>query len=238
MDLIDLTLPVPGKNLALDEALLARAESASASGGAPREALRFWESPVPFVVLGVSGKLAEVKISACEEAGVEVLRRSSGGGTVLQGPGCLNFALVLSLDERPELRDVTRSYAEILGRISRALGGGIEPAGTSDLAQGGMKFSGNAQKRTRKWLLHHGTVLLAFDLELIERFLEEPGKQPPYRERRRHRDFLANLGLSSAEAKRRIAAAWDAAPMPDQDLPDLAPLLAERHANPEWTRRF
>ena len=47
--LLDLTLRTPEENLALDEALLAAAE---ASAG--RETLRFWESPVPFVVLGVA----------------------------------------------------------------------------------------------------------------------------------------------------------------------------------------
>jgi len=130
--LLDLTMRTPEENLALDEALLASAEG-GAGPASEREVLRFWESPEPFVVLGVSEKLSGVKLDACEAAGVPVLRRSSGGGTVVQGPGCLNVALILSLEARASLRDVTRSYAEVLGRTASALGPEVEAAGTSDL---------------------------------------------------------------------------------------------------------
>ena len=59
--LLDLTLPSPEENLALDEALLLEAEAQLARGEAPAgcEVLRFWESPAAFVVLGVACRLAE-----------------------------------------------------------------------------------------------------------------------------------------------------------------------------------
>ena len=44
---LDLTLPSPAENLACDEALLDWCES-----GEGVETLRFWESPVPFIVVG------------------------------------------------------------------------------------------------------------------------------------------------------------------------------------------
>ena len=53
MKVLDLTLPTPAENLACDEALLDAAES-----GAGGEALRFWESPVHFVVVGYANKVA------------------------------------------------------------------------------------------------------------------------------------------------------------------------------------
>ena len=121
------------------------------------------------------------------------------------------FALVLSLQARPELRPLHGSYAAILGVTARALG--IPEArheGTSDIALGGLKFSGNAQKRTRSALLHHGTLLHDLDLGLVERYLREPEKQPPYRRGRAHARFLANLPLPAAEIRGRLAAAWGA----------------------------
>ena len=82
MRLLELTLPSPAENLALDEALLLEHD------GVAVECLRFWESPVHFVALGVSGKMqADVDVDACARDGVPILRRASGGGTVLQGPG-------------------------------------------------------------------------------------------------------------------------------------------------------
>ena len=65
MTLLDLTLPTPAENLALDEALLDAAED-----GVGGEVLRFWESPTPFVVVGYANKIAsEVNVAACEATG-------------------------------------------------------------------------------------------------------------------------------------------------------------------------
>ena len=84
LQLIDLSLESPEENLALDEALLLEAEAAAAKG---RELgyLRFWESAEPFVVLGVSrGIEKDAERERCREDGIPVLRRASGGGSVLQ----------------------------------------------------------------------------------------------------------------------------------------------------------
>src|SRR5881227_2485343 len=160
MRLLDLTLPEAVDNLALDEALLLEAEAGR--GGA---VLRLWEWPAPAVVLGSGGRLAEdVDEAACAADGVPVLRRSSGGGTVLLGRGCLLYSLVLDTRQTAELADVRRSYAVILARVARSLlpeAAGAEVCGVSDLAVGGRKFSGNAQQRKQRHILHHGTILYA-----------------------------------------------------------------------------
>src|SRR6476646_5803774 len=91
MHFLDLTLSSPEEDIALDEALLLDAED-----GLGGEVLRLWQWDQPAVILGSGGKLAEdVNESACAADGVPILRRSSGGGTVLLGPGCLCFSLVL-----------------------------------------------------------------------------------------------------------------------------------------------
>ena len=57
-----------------DEALLESAEA-----GESGEVLRFWESPVHFVVVGYANKVAsEVNLPACEARGIPILRRCSG----------------------------------------------------------------------------------------------------------------------------------------------------------------
>jgi lipoate-protein ligase A len=199
MHVVDRTFSSPEENLAFDDSLL----------GTGWETLRFWESPVPFVVLGRSGRAEEeVDRAACEWPAIPVLRRSSGGGTVLQGPGCLNFALVLSLEHRPELANVPDSYRVILSRVANGLRvRGLEVRG-SDILYGGKKVSGNAQRRTRGWLLHHGTLLYRLDAGLMERVLLEPRRQPPHRAGRPHREFVTILPMSVGELKRRVVSAW------------------------------
>src|SRR5262245_1678404 len=105
MHFLDLTLPTAAENLALDEALLLEAEA-----GRGGEVLRLWEWPRPAVVLGAGCRLAEeVHEANCLADGVPILRRASGGGTVLLGEGCLLFSLVLAYDRSPALSAVALS---------------------------------------------------------------------------------------------------------------------------------
>ena len=171
----------------------------------PRSAI--WHSARPLVVLGRSGRAADhVHLEACRADGVEVVRRESGGGTVVLGPGCLNYAVVLSLVSCPGLIDVAESFRWILGRIVSALDvRGLSVAGGTDLAVDGGKVSGNAQRRGRRALLHHGTLLFDFDPALASRYLKEPARQPAYRASRRHAAFMANLALPPETLRARLA---------------------------------
>lgn len=237
MHFLDLTLPTPAENLALDEALLLEAEAGS--GG---EVLRLWEWPGPAVVLGAGGRVAEdVEDDACRADGVPVLRRASGGGTVLLGRGCLLFTLVLAYERAADLTEISTSYRYILGRIAAALAerlAGVEQAGVSDLAVAGRKFSGNAQQRKRRHLLHHGTLLYDFELGRIGTYLRQPARQPKYRGGRPHQAFVTNLGVERGELERRLRSAWGAegnGPIWPADL--VARLVEEKYARPEWVRR-
>jgi lipoate-protein ligase A len=216
LELIGRTLSTAEEDLAFDVALLRRLDHLADDGGPPGEVLRFWSCDRPVVVLGRSGQAdEEVKVHSCGEAGVPVLRRASGGGTVVLGPGCLNFSLVLGYAARPALRDVAASYTIILGRVARGLRiPGLVRRGLSDLAWRGRKVSGNAQLRGRHGLIHHGTLLHDFDPALPSRFLHEPGRQPRYRRRRRHAEFIGNLPLAAEALMTRLAEAWDAHPAP------------------------
>lgn len=158
---------------------------------------RVWETSTPVVVVGRSASIAEhVILDACQADGVRVVRRFTGGGTVVLGPGCLNYAIALPLVSRPGLENVSRSFAVILGVISTALGvAGLSVAGTTDLVLGDRKVSGNAQRRGRRALIQHGTLLYDFDPELATRYLREPRRQPSYRALRCHEAFLGNLPL-------------------------------------------
>jgi lipoate-protein ligase A len=238
MHFLDLTLPSPAENLALDEALLLAAES-----GAGGEVLRIWEWPRPVVVLGSGGRLAQdVDEEACFADDVPIVRRSSGGGTVLLGTGCLLYSLILHYERDAALAEVRPSYRFILGRIAQALARGtgtVEQAGISDMTLDGRKFSGSAQQRKRSFLLHHATVLFAFDLQVVPRYLREPPRQPEYRAGRNHLAFLRNLPLDRDELKRRLCDTWEAqAPLADWPMGEARRLVIEKYNNVEWTSRF
>jgi lipoate-protein ligase A len=236
MKLLDYTLPVPAENLALDEALLVAAEEGT--GG---ELLRLWELPTYAVVVGSGGSVAiDVNRAACAADNVPVLRRASGGGTVLLGPGCLCFSLVLNYDHAPRLNEIPASNRYVLGRTATALESVVPAAveGTSDLAVGGVKFSGNAQQRKRRFFLHHGTLLCGFDLARVAKYLNPPERQPEYRGNRPHAEFVTNLPVSVDDAKRLLVAEWR--PAGDYEtlpLEKMAKLVAEKYTRDEWTCR-
>jgi lipoate---protein ligase len=237
MHFLDLTLPTLEANLALEEALLLHAES-----GMGGEVLRFWEWPKPAVVLGAGSKRAEdVNEAACIADGVPILRRSSGGGTVLLGKGCLLFSLVLDYDRSPLLREIPSSYRYLLGHICRGLDdafGGMAPAGISDLAILGRKFSGNSQQRKRFFLLHHGTLLYDFNLDLVSRYLHLPARQPAYRDKRSHDSFLMNLPANADQLKKKLQTIWNVDQLlNDRPMTLVRQLIQEKYGQEDWHRR-
>ncbi len=237
MRLLDLTLPTPAENLALDEALLLAAEEGD--GG---ELLRLWELPSLAVIVGSGGSVEiDVNSANCEEDRVPVLRRASGGGTVLLGPGCLCFSLVIACARLPGLNEIPASNRYVLGHILRALRPIVPDAvveGTSDLAVLGRKFSGNAQQRKRRHFLHHGTLLCGTDLGLVPRYLNPPERQPEYRKDRPHAEFVMNLPATVTDVKRLLIEEWQTAgeyePVPSDAVRRL---VEEKYSREEWNRR-
>jgi lipoate-protein ligase A len=237
MRYLDRTLPTAAENLALDEAVLLEADA-----GRGAALLRVWHPESSAVVLGAGCSFAlDVNEDTCRADGVPVLRRSSGGGTVLLGHGCLCFSLVLRYAYDPALAEIGSSYAFILTRLRDCLlplQPGIDRAGTSDLAAAGRKFSGNAQQRKRTNLLHHGTLLFDFDLARIGRYLRTPERQPEYRAGREHINFVTNLPATQEELRRRLRLAWGAE-IEQQNWPEeeVRRLVEEKYSRSEWTRR-
>ena len=235
MQLFDRTFAAPAENLACDEALLDACEA-----GGP-EVLRFWEAKDYFVVVGYGNHAAtEVDVEACRHEGIPILRRCSGGGTVLQGPGCLNYAVVLRIENDRAWQTIPGANRGIMERnraaLESLLGRSVRVRGFTDLALGELKFSGNAQRRHRHSLLFHGTFLLDFDLGLIQRLLPLPSKQPDYRQDRAHEQFVTNLKVPAAEVKQVLSRAWGAAEV-HSSSPDLRPLLEQKYGRAEWNLR-
>lgn len=238
MQCLDLTLPTPEANLACDEALLDDCEEKQ-----DREVLRFWQSPEPFVVLGLASRRErEVDVPACEARGIPILRRCSGGGTVVQGPGCLSYALILRIAGHGALERIDTTNAFIMERhgrlLAEATGLAIRHYGATDLAVGRQKFSGNAQRRRRRFLLFHGTFLLDFPIPLMEGILPYPPKTPRYRNQRPHHAFLTNLGQPASHIKALLQRSWDAASGgPDIPADAISSLVERKYSVRSWNER-
>jgi len=209
MEIFDRIYSTPAEHLACDEALLDFSEENPGHPGF----LRFWESEISFVVLGYSKILQEeVYEKVCSETHTPIFRRCTGGGTVLQGIGCFNYCLVLPIDSRAEFGSITSTNSFIMQTHAQGfrtlLKGKIEIQGCTDLTLDGLKFSGNSQRRKRRFLLFHGSFLLNFDLSFIEKILRIPQQQPEYRKNRKHSEFIVNIGQNAFRIRETIANTW------------------------------
>jgi lipoate-protein ligase A len=162
---------------------------------------------------------------------------------VVQGPGCLNYSLILRIADRAPLKGITETNNFIMRRHKEALepvlGAGVAIQGFTDLALGLRKFSGNAQHRKRRFVLFHGTLLLDFDIPRLDELLPLPSRQPAYRQNRPHRDFLVNLKAPASVIKEALKKSWNVtgvlAKIPLEKIDDL---VESRYGTEEWNFKF
>jgi lipoate-protein ligase A len=187
-----------------------------------------------------------VDADACRADGVAVARRTSGGGTVLIGPGALNVAVVLPIDAAPELRNVDTAQKWVMERFAESIrreGPAVEMRGSGDLAIGDRKVSGSAQRRLRRFLLIHATILYGgrIDAGAIARYLRMPSRRPDYRGERGHEDFITFLPLDRGRLAGALVRAWSPATNQlDQTLPwvFVDELAGGRLSDQAWIERF
>lgn len=188
-----------------------------------RAAARVWTCAEPVVVLGRSRETqAELDEHECRRRGVAVLRRASGGGTVVIGPGTVQYAFVLAhghphVQPTEHPRETAREHAvepPPLDAIKRACNrvvrealvrsgaeAALESDASGDLRIDDRKVGGLALRRRRSATLLHGTLLTHLaDLELIASVLAHPAREPEWRRGRSHREFLGTLAPFDVEA--------------------------------------
>ncbi len=214
MQFVDFSAQTCLENLALDEALVESADNWSGEGESPFETLRLWEMPSICVVMGRGSKPSEIHERECALDQTLVLRRCSGGASIVAGPGCLMYSVLLSLERNPGMRDIDYAHRIVMGKMMTGVAKIVPEIvlqGTCDLTRAGKKCSGNALRYKRNWVLYHGTLLYDFPLELISRYLTMPPRMPDYRVSRDHDAFVANLDCEVSQLKDAIRQVWHAA---------------------------
>ena len=151
------------------------------------------------VVMSRSAKLEEmVRADAAVDEGVDLIRRFSGGGTVLVDEG-VTFTSIVSSAADTGVRfppEVMRWSADEV--FAPALDPSVAPSGgfslqDHDYAVGDRKVGGNAQAMAGDRWVHHTSWLWDFDPARMARLLPLPKKVPEYRRGRGHDAFLVRL---------------------------------------------
>ena len=156
-------------------------------------------TPDRSVVLGISGKPHQlVDVRRALDDGVRVIKRFSGGGTVIVDRDTQFVTLVMNAAAVPDLALFPRQIMEWTGTLygGRPHGVFADMPGwqlrENDYVIGDRKVGGNAQSISKDRWLHHTSFLWDFREETMK-YLTNPAKQPRYRANRSHSDFLAPL---------------------------------------------
>jgi lipoate-protein ligase A len=147
------------------------------------------------VVLGNGSRPeVELQLPAVITDQVPVLRRRGGGCAVVLDPGNLVVSVALPL---PGLCGIKTWFGRISAWLIQALGelgvAGVTQQGISDLTIGELKIGGSCIHRSRDLLYYSTTLLIDPDLDLVERYLQHPPREPDYRAGRSHRHFMGSL---------------------------------------------
>jgi lipoate-protein ligase A len=243
------TAPLDGAtNMALDEALMARAALAEEA------VLRVYGWSRPTLSLG-RNQMARGRydLAAARAQGVEVVRRPTGGRAVLH-----HREVTYSVTAPVALLGSPRESYTTINRllIHGLLQLGVDareaaPTGASpkpgiapcfmvpvkgEIVAGGRKLVGSAQVRENGTLLQHGSILVDDDQALASTLLVVPAQAPP------SPATLHSL-LGRAPSLDEVASALSAA-IPgaesleiDAALAHAARAASERYRDPEWTWR-
>ena len=105
-------------HLALADALLQSAVE--------RPPLLYWQIAEPAaLVIGISQKLSDLDVAACQRAGLAIYRRAAGGTAVLVGPDMLSLDVILPPGHPLAGRDIVEAYrwfGELWAETLQALG--------------------------------------------------------------------------------------------------------------------
>lgn len=119
------------------------------------------------VVIGLNqNPFSECDVKRLNDEGGHLMRRRTGGGAVYHDLGNLNFSFIADKQDY----DVRRQQS-VIQEALRHYGLEAEISGRNDLTCQGRKFSGNAFYNGTSNNLHHGTILIKTDGEMMQRYL-------------------------------------------------------------------
>ncbi len=135
------------------------------------EVFMLWKNANCIVVGKHQNTVAEVNMKFITENEIPVIRRISGGGTVFQGFGNINYSFVTNTPEGEDKINFRKFTSPVIEYLNH-LGVKAELTGKSNLTINGIKFSGNAAHLHKNRSLHHGTILFDADLELVNKAID------------------------------------------------------------------
>lgn len=160
-----------------------------------------WQPDFTCIILGSSNKISEsLHLKNILADGVPVYKRPTGGESVI-----LSREMLVASVSKPQqgIGAVKKYFKEYNNILERALSGlGVKDLGQkgiSDISIGNQKIVGCAIHQNRERVFYHAVLNWNESVELMEKYLRHPGREPDYRLGRKHEDFVTCLKLHAKE---------------------------------------
>ncbi len=149
-------------NIAMDSWLLKNLKN-------DKPVFSLWQNKRAVIVGENQNTFSEVNADYVKDYDVQVVRRVSGGGAVYHDLGniCFTFFVPVSSSAKVDFKQFVKPMADAL----ESLGINVKISGRNDLEIAGKKVSGNAQRYSGGYLMHHGTLLWDTDVDAMVRAL-------------------------------------------------------------------
>ncbi|OQR87752.1 hypothetical protein ACHHYP_08105 [Achlya hypogyna] len=153
----------------------------------------------PKIVMGISGKPEKLlDVEAVGRDKIPIVKRFSGGGTVVIDDNTLFTTFIVNTEAKPLVKPYPREIMDWSATFFTPLFDDITQHTEAfalredDYVFGDRKFAGNAQSISKDRWLHHTSFLWDYSAANM-RYLQNPAKQPAYRAKRDHTEFLCKL---------------------------------------------
>ncbi|CAO2831546.1 unnamed protein product [Amaranthus hypochondriacus] len=152
-------------------------------------------TPDPTIVMGVSGKPTELlDVRSVLQQKIPVIKRFTGGGTVIVDDGTIFVSFICNKDAVPNLQPYPHpimAWSSLLYNKVFCEAGDFKLR-ENDYVFGSHKFGGNAQSITKNRWIHHTSFLWDYE-EANMAYLKIPQRAPKYRQARDHSEFICRM---------------------------------------------
>ncbi len=157
--------------------------------------LMVWQPEYPVIVVGQSNSPEKyVNLDKALIDGIAVIKRPTGGETVILTPKMLIISLVLRNSKLPGSKEFFLKINTILISLLEKSGlQGVCYRGISDLAVGDKKILGSSIYRKTGMLFYHAVLNYGESPEYIASYLKHPVREPDYRKGRSHSEFVTTM---------------------------------------------
>ena len=154
-----------------------------------------WIPEKTYIVLGASNNADDAVVASLAlKDNITVMKRRTGGQTVMLSPNNLIISAVITDESVMKPKDVFNNFNDmIISAIEKDHNGKFSTRGISDIAMGEKKIMGSSMYRGKGKLFYHAVLNFNEPPATFQKYLKHPSKEPDYRKGRMHDEFVTTL---------------------------------------------